>query len=298
MNTPARSSYLWVNNLRTHTLNWGEPGDEPVILLLHGLASNARIWELTAPHLASQGWRVIAPDLRGHGQTDKPEGSYGFDQYRADLAALLGALELRRPVLVGHSWGASVVVDYAAHYPVGPLSPKGIVLVDGGVTQLDQTPGATWESVRDRLTPPRLAGMPLVDFLEWINNWNGSWKPDEQAQQIILANFAIDQNERISPHLSFENHMKIVRAMWEFKTYQAMERLACPVLAVLAQPEAANRRDSDEFYRLKQEGIHRAAEILNDFRVSWVADSVHDIPLQHPEKLAQLLADFVRDMPR
>lgn len=298
MNERAGSSYLWVNNLRLHTLNWGEPGDEPVILLLHGLASNARIWELTAPRLAAQGWRVVAPDLRGHGQTDKPETGYDFDSYRADLTALLGALEVRRPVLVGHSWGASLVEDYAAHFPVGPLSPRGIVLVDGGVIQLDQTPGASWESVRDRLTPPRLAGMALADFLEWIENWNGSWKPDEQAQQIILANFEIDDDERISPHLRFENHMQIVRAMWEFKTYQVMERLVCPVLAVPAQPEAAKSGESDESYQLKREGINRASEILRDFRVSWVANSVHDIPLQHPDKLARLLLDFVRDLPR
>ena len=298
MNLPANSSYLWVNNLRLRTLNWGEAGDEPVILLLHGLASNARIWELTAPLLAEQGWRVIAPDLRGHGQTDKPETGYDFNSYRADLTALLGALDVRRPVLVGHSWGASLAVDYAAHYPVGPLSPRGIVLVDGGVIQLDQTPGATWEIVRDRLTPPRLAGMALADFLLRIDNWNSTWKPDEQMRQIILANFEIDADEHIKPHLRFENHMQIVRAMWEFKTYLAMEKLMCPVLAVPAQPEQAKSGGGDEFYRLKQEGIHRAAEILSDLRVSWMADSVHDIPLQHPDKLVQLLVDFVRDLPR
>src|SRR3990172_1189951 len=98
------SSYFLLNGLRVHYLHWnlGDAG-RPVVLL-HGLASNARIWELVAPELVLAGLVPLAPDLRGHGLTDKPDGDYGFETYRRDLLAFLDAAQVERPVLVGHSW--------------------------------------------------------------------------------------------------------------------------------------------------------------------------------------------------
>ncbi len=72
---------------------------------------------------------------------------------------------MERPILAGHSWGGMVALEYAARNVAGPWSPSGLALVDGGIGQLDDVPGATWEDVQAALTPPRLAGTPLDVFL-------------------------------------------------------------------------------------------------------------------------------------
>src|SRR3972149_4540541 len=81
-------------------------GDAPGVLLLHGLASSSHIWDLVAPRLAPA-LRVVAYDQRGHGRSGKPSSGYGFERVTADALAVIRAAALRRPLAVGHSWGAN-----------------------------------------------------------------------------------------------------------------------------------------------------------------------------------------------
>ena len=287
-----RASYLFLNDQRVHYLSWNHGYGRQTVLALHGLASNARIWELVAAYLVERELEVIAPDLRGHGLTDKPESDYRIDTFTGDLAELVRALDIQRPVIAGHSWGAMLALDYASRYATGPYSPSGIVLVDGGVIQLDETPGATWESVRERLTPPRLAGMPLEKFIQRVKGSNLQWQPDGHAIEIILANFEIDENESIQPHLSFEHHMQIVRAMWDFKTYAAYQRVRCPVLLIPAHPGGVSTLEQKEFLSFKEQGVRKISEANPGVQVEWMNESIHDIPLQRPAELAELVARF------
>lgn len=290
------SSYLLLNDLRLHYLRWGEPGIGQPIILLHGLASNARIWELTAPFLAAAGYDVIAPDQRGHGLTDKPDGDLGFTTYSRDLLALITSLELERPVLAGHSWGAFVVLDFAARFTIGPRAPAGIVLVDGGIIQLNTFPGATWEEMRERLTPPRLAGTPVEDFLERLRRPWDNWQPDDQALQIILGNFEVRADETIAPHLRFEQHMQIVRAMWDFTTFERFAKVHCPALALPAYPPQPVSDDDQDYLAAKESGLEEIMKLKPNLRLEWMRDSIHDIPLQHPEPLASQMIKFIQTL--
>jgi pimeloyl-ACP methyl ester carboxylesterase len=120
---------LLLNGLRVHYLHWEADDSARPVVLLHGLASNARIWELVAPRLVRLGLRPLAPDGRGHGLTDKPDGDYGFETFRRDTLAFIDACNLERPILVGHSWGFA---GPGLRCPVpGRAAPVGIVLVDG-----------------------------------------------------------------------------------------------------------------------------------------------------------------------
>jgi alpha/beta hydrolase fold len=103
------------DGVRLHARDWG--GDGPAVLVLHGLASNARIWDGVGPRLVGAGLRVVALDLRGHGASDQPGSGYDFASVGRDLAAALGGLGLERPLLAGRfdpggSGGQPWVRDY------------------------------------------------------------------------------------------------------------------------------------------------------------------------------------------
>src|SRR2546430_1362780 len=112
--------FVSANGIQMHYRRWvtAEPvAGLPSIVLVHGLASAAHIWNLVAPLLAARGYTVIALDQRGHGESEKPESGYDFATIIADDRALITELAIERPILVGHSWGAGVVLEYAASYP-------------------------------------------------------------------------------------------------------------------------------------------------------------------------------------
>jgi 3-oxoadipate enol-lactonase len=93
---------------------WGSPGAPPLVLL-HGLGDGAADWEGVAPAFAKR-WRVYAPDLRGHGRSDRP-GDYSVELMEADVQGFLDALELGRVDLIGHSMGGLVGYLLAGDHP-------------------------------------------------------------------------------------------------------------------------------------------------------------------------------------
>jgi pimeloyl-ACP methyl ester carboxylesterase len=112
-----------------HVLSWGDRTAPPV-LLLHGVASNARTWWRIGPALAAAGYRVVAPDMPGHGRTGHWVGHVAFRDNAADLAELARAVfpgwEPSGVRVVGHSWGALT----AAAFPAAGYAPGHLVLLD------------------------------------------------------------------------------------------------------------------------------------------------------------------------
>lgn len=88
----------------------------PPLLLVHGYACDRSAMARQAAHFAPA-HRVVSVDLRGHGESDKPEGCYTIPAFADDLAWLCRELGLYRPVVVGHSLGGMIALDLAARYP-------------------------------------------------------------------------------------------------------------------------------------------------------------------------------------
>ena len=102
---------------------------DAVALLLHGFPESRFSWRHQLPALAEAGWRAVAPDLRGYGDSDKPKGreAYRLEHLTADVGALFDALGARRRLLIGHDWGAMVAWT-AAIRRVRPLD--GLVILN------------------------------------------------------------------------------------------------------------------------------------------------------------------------
>jgi pimeloyl-ACP methyl ester carboxylesterase len=131
---PVRDERLHAGDITLHYVQWGEQG-QPVVCI-HGLTANAFYFQAVADALAPD-HRVIAYDLRGRGESDKPESGYSVPIHAQDLARVIDALHLERPIIVGHSLGALISLYFAAHYP-DRLSK--LVLVDAGAPLPWQTP--------------------------------------------------------------------------------------------------------------------------------------------------------------
>ncbi|MDT4937680.1 MAG: hypothetical protein QOG80_1351 [Pseudonocardiales bacterium] len=105
------------------------PSDGPVVLLLHGLASDSTTWDRALGPMARDGLRVVAVDLIGHGESDKPAGTYLLTDFGDSLAAFCAAAGIERATVCGHSLGGAIAVHFAYHHPE---RVAGLVLVSAG----------------------------------------------------------------------------------------------------------------------------------------------------------------------
>jgi len=90
--------------------------------------------------------------------------------------------------------------------------------------------------------------------------------------------------------------MKILRAMWDFKTYQYFSQVRCPTLVIAAKPAEPISPDAQPFLQAKQRGIQQAQEEIRNLKVIWMDDSIHDIPLQRPAELAEKITGFLSNV--
>ncbi len=254
------------------------------MLLLHGLASHSGIWDLAAPIIARHA-RVVALDLRGHGASAKPDDGYDFDSVARDVVEFCRIIGLRRPLVAGHSWGGNVAVHLAANYPD---EFSRLVMVDGGYIEPSSLPGWDWEKARQELAPPNFGQVTLQQVTDRIKG--GSLAPymTPAIEDILRRNFYVTKEGYARPNLSRDNHMKIVRALWEHKPSLLFPQVRCPTLILPARRDAPVSARADRQERL----VSRAERLLSDGRVVWLEDSIHDVPLQRPLRVAQLLLDF------
>jgi pimeloyl-ACP methyl ester carboxylesterase len=288
---PGQPGQIVVDGLRVHYQTWGAaPGAsataQPTIVLVHGLGSSSHIWDLVAPLLATN-YRVLALDQRGHGQTEQPDSGYDFATITTDLAHFLDGLGVHEPVvLVGHSWGASVVLHFAVTYPD---RAAGVALLDGGTG----SPGErwSWDQTLARLTPPDIDGMLWSDLRQRMHARNGALA-DPRVEAVSRSLFDIDAEGRIRRRFRIPNHLKIVRALWEQRPAELLPRLRCPLLVLPARQSS----DPPEARAAKAEAIARVVQLRPQARVRWFEDTIHDVPLQRPNELAAELVAFAHDV--
>ena len=112
---PASHSFI-SQRLKLRYVDWGNP-EAPPLILLHGGRDHSRSWDWTAQALRDK-WHVIAPDLRGHGDSDwSPDGDYGSLANLYDLAQLIHQLRLAPVTIVAHSYGGNIALRYSGTFP-------------------------------------------------------------------------------------------------------------------------------------------------------------------------------------
>lgn len=270
--------------LRLAVREWqldGESVGRP-FLLVHGLASNARLWDGVAARLAAAGHRVVAVDQRGHGRSDAPDEGYDFATVTEDLRLLSRACDLAGGVAVGQSWGGNVVLEAAARWEDGLV---GAVAVDGGtITLQDRFPD--WEDCLEQMAPPRFEGVTAAAMEQRLRSTHPDWP--EEGIAGAMANFAVLPDGTVTPHLRRDRHLRILRALWEHRPAERYAQIGVPVLLIPADTGAA------AWTADKRRDVESAAAALERARVRWIVGD-HDLHAQHPAVVADLLRGAVAD---
>ncbi len=228
-------------------------GEGKPVVLLHGLGFGQRSWDRVAPHLSAEGLRVVTYDQRGHGASDA-SGDYSLSAFHKDLAAVLDKLGLEKPVLVGHSLGATIALEHAASHK----ESEGVVCVDGGLPV--ELPNTDWESMAAEIRRPlpRLAGWAL-------------------------------KVARLGTKLSFEELRRVVeehdaKSTGLDSTYY---RINCPILLVIGS-HADPVPQGEEIRDAVHKGVRSLRERHPNVKVEWLPCG-HNVPLERPAELADLI---------
>ncbi len=260
--------------LQLHIREWA--GGKTPFLLVHGLASNSRTWDAVGDLLAAAGHPVIALDQRGHGLSDKPDSGYDFATITGDLYRLMETLHLQPPIVVGQSWGGNVVLEFAVRYPG---LAAGYVWVDGGFINVRSR--GNWEDVYLSFKPPDVTGTPRETLKQSIQAEHPDW--DERGIEGMLACYETLSDGTVRPWLSMNNHMQIVRALWEQDLPALFPRVQDAVLVCPADQKQSPVRP--EWLAM----VEAARRSLKQAEFHWFYQTDHDIHMHRPAALAELL---------
>ena len=249
------------------------------LLLVHGLASNARLWDGVVA--ASPTLRCVAVDARGHGASPDAVDGYDTATAAADLAAVVDALDtdpdgpLPRPlVAVGQSWGGNVVLTLAAHQP-GVVD--AVCLVDGGWIRL--TGFSTFDECWAALAPPDMRGVSLEAVAGWIRTAHPTWP--ETGIAGTLANLVAGPDGMARNRLAREHHRSILRSLYEGDPRELYPLVKVPVLLMPAGggPVGASAL------------VAEAVDGLADARLRAYPQADHDI--RHPSLASSVVSGSV-----
>ena len=255
------SHYFYSQRLKLHYVDWGNP-EKPLLLLVHGGRDHCRSWDWVAAELR-RSFHIVAPDLRGHGDSAWAIGStYSMIDYVLDVAALLKTLDRFPATVVAHSLGASVALQYAGIYPD---RVSRLVAIEG----LGPPPG---------LTKPTSA---VARMLQWVREMQALARRHPHGYASIEE--AVARMREANPNLSAEQarHLTVSGVIrredgtyaWKFDNFvravspylfnlddarEIWSHITCPVLLVRGRDSWAPDPETDGRAR-----AFRNARILN-----------------------------------
>jgi pimeloyl-ACP methyl ester carboxylesterase len=256
-------------------------GRGPAILLIHGIAGSSRTWEKVIPLLA-QDFTVIAPDLIGHGQSDKPPGDYSLGAHASALRDLLSILDIDRATIVGQSFGGGVAMQLSYQYPE---SCERLVLVGSGglgrevtwLLRLLTLPGVEYalpvlfpNFVRDR-------GNDLMDFFHRIGFRHAR---------------AVESWRAYASLTDSENRMAFVRTLRSVvdpggQSVNAMDR----IYLAARMPTLIVWGDRDTMIPVSH--AHAAHEAIAGSRIEIIEGAGHFPHVEEPYRFVEILSDFM-----
>ncbi|HEY8386382.1 MAG TPA: alpha/beta hydrolase [Porticoccaceae bacterium] len=235
MNKGPTSRSFISQRLQLHYADWGNE-DAPPLLLIHGGRDHCRNWDWVASELCKD-WHVIAPDLRGHGDSAwSPDADYSMTAYIYDLAQLIHQKKLAPVTIIAHSMGGHITLRYAGIYPE---NVRKLVIIEGlgppPNWYAEQEAKTLEERIREWIDMRRAAAgrfhrrYATLDEAYQRMKAENSYLSDVQARH--LTQHGISQNEDGTYSWKFDNYVRFINPVDipRQEVYRLWGNITCPV---------------------------------------------------------------------
>ncbi|MFB7655146.1 MULTISPECIES: alpha/beta fold hydrolase [unclassified Streptomyces] len=251
-------------------------GDQPGVLLLHGLMGRASHWAPTARWLSAR-HRAVALDQRGHGRSDKPpHGSYTREAYVDDVEAALEQLGLGPAVLIGHAMGALTAWQLAAKRPD---LVRGLIICDMRASALGTASQHTWTEWF-RAWPVPFA--TLADVRKWFGEDDPWVERPNQARGEFYAEVMAESPDGWRPVFEPQQMLR-TRETWVYDAHwEELAQVRCPTLVVRGLDGELGRAEAQEMVR-----------VLPGGQYAEVADAGHLVHYDQPEAWRAAIEPFL-----
>ncbi len=252
------------NGISLHYLRTG--GAKPPVVLLHGLMGSGACWTPLARALEGE-FDVVMPDARGHGGSSAPHHGYRYDNHASDVVGLIRGLSLSRPVLLGHSMGGMTAAVVASR---GAGILRGLILVDPTFLSPERQREVRDSDVADQHR--RALGLPKTDLVA-----ESRARHPRRSAEIVA--------------LQAEARLKTRMAAFDVLTppnpdyRDVVSTIDVPSLLVVGDNPVVTREMGAELRTLNP-----------SVRIEQVDDAGHGLPFEQPERLAEVVVSFLREL--
>ena len=283
----SRSEFHAIRGIRHHVRLWGDPG-HPKLFLLHGWMDVSASFQFLVDAF-KQDWLVIAPDWRGFGLSEWTREGYWFQDYYADLDALLDIYAPDAPAkIVGHSMGGNIACTYAG---IRPERVEKLISLEGfgaGRGKPDMAPARYQRWLNALRDPPTLRPYASFEAVAERLRKNNPRLSDDKAQ--FLARHWAQASEQGEIVLRFDPHHKMVNPVMSRleELIACWQRVTCPVLWVVSTAtDMRNWRKDTPEQLAERKGAFR------DYHEALLEDSGHMMHHDQPHRLATIIEPFL-----
>ena len=258
-----------------------DAGEGEVLLLIHGMAGSSATWRAVLPQLAKK-FRVVAPDLLGHGESAKPRGDYSLGAFAVWLRDFLDELGISQVTVVGQSLGGGVAMQFVYQHPdyckrLVLISSGGLGPDVGAILRMLSAPGA-------ELVLPVIAPQPVVT----VGNKVASWLRSAGIQSPRGAELWSAYSSLSDPQTR-QSFLRTLRSVVDYRgqAVSALNRLQLradlPVMAIWGEKDNI----------IPVEHAYTAHEARADSRLEVLPEIGHFPQVEAPMKVVELIEDFV-----
>ena len=262
-----------------------DEGEGEALLLIHGMAGSSQTWRAILPLLAKK-YRVIAPDLLGHGQSSKPRTDYSLGAFAVGLRDLLDELEVESATVVGHSLGGGIAMQFVYQHPdycrrLVLISSGGLGPEVGLILRLLAAPGA-------ELIMPVIAPSPVLRTGNSVRSWLSSLGLRSPRGAEIWNAYS-----SFSDRQTRDAFLRTLRSVVDYRgqSVSALNRLTLrdglPALAIWGEQDAI----------IPVGHAYSALKARPDCRLEVLPDVGHFAQVEAPLKVAELIDDFISTTP-
>ena len=262
-------------------LYYEDHGTGQPVVLIHGYPLNGHSWERQERALLKAGYRVIAYDRRGWGQSSKPTVGHDYDTFAADLNALLDDLDLNDVVLVGFSMGTGEVTRYLGKYGSSRVSKAALLgAIPPFLLKTDDNPegvdGQIFEDIKTAIVKDRYAY--FKDFFDNFYNVD-KLAPDRISDQALQASFNVAAGA--SPYATYA-----CVDTWLTDFRDDLPKIDVPTLVV---------HGTEDRILPFSATAERLPGLIADLKLITVEGGPHNIAWTHPDEVNNALLEFLAD---